>query len=139
MKPPTTAHMTGTVSRCFGNGKETKCTKGFIREDGYKFNGAPCKSNTCSTKAKPPVIAPQMVKPPPLIMKPPTTARMTGTVSRCFGNGKKTMCTKGFIGWGGYKFNGAPCKSNTCSTKKPTKPTNCKFPKDQANKCYWAV
>merc|ERR1712070_423634 len=79
---------------------------------------------------KPPVIAPRMVKPPPLIMKPPTTAHMTGTVSRCFGNGKETMCTKGFIGWGGYKINGAPCKSNTCSTKKPTKPTNCKFPKD---------
>jgi hypothetical protein len=86
--------------------------------------------------AKPPVIAPRMVKPPPLIMKPPTTARMTGTVSRCFGNGKETKCTKGFIGWGGYKINGAPCKSNTCSTKKPT---NCKFPKDKTNNCYWAV
>jgi len=73
------------------------------------------------------------------VMKPPP--RMTGTVSRCFGNGKKTMCTRGFINWGGFKYNKAPCKKTTCSTKKPTKkPTKkCKFPKDTANKCYWAV
>jgi hypothetical protein len=47
----------------------------------------------------------------------PTKPHMTGTVSRCFGNGKTTMCTRGFVSWGGYKYNGAPCKSVTCSTK----------------------
>merc|ERR1711985_108907 len=51
-----------------------------------------------------------------VVPKIPRMTRMTGTVRRCFGNGKKTMCSRGFIGWGGYKFNGAPCKSNTCST-----------------------
>merc|ERR1711904_88939 len=51
-----------------------------------------------------------------VVPKIPRMTRMTGTVRRCFGNGKKTMCSRGFIVWGGYKFNGAPCKSNTCST-----------------------
>merc|ERR1711904_265832 len=51
-----------------------------------------------------------------VVPKIPHMTHMTGTVQRCFGNGKKTMCSRGFILWGGYKFNGAPCKSNTCST-----------------------